>query len=147
MRSYGLIIIALAAGILCAAPARADHHPVIAVPGNPGAPVIIDGQIATWALVEGDWGLYRPGEVTPVIIHPYVPADGHSHTRGYYPSTGKRPRSGRVEVIPPANRRLPPQAESYYRYWSNGAPPVPAQIEYPAPLPPVILAPRVRARN
>ena len=65
----------------------------------------------------------------------------------YYPFAGKAPRSGRLEIIPSANRRLPPRAESFHRYWSNDAPPVPAQTEYPAVVPPVILAPRVRGLN
>jgi hypothetical protein len=141
------IILALAAGILCAAPAHADHQPVIAVPGHPATPVIIDGQDATWAVVEGDWGLYRPGHATPTIFQPYAPDIDHWHTRSYYPFTGKRPRSGRLEIIPPANRRLPPRAESFHRYWSNDAPAVSVQTDYPPVLPPVILAPRVRSLN
>jgi hypothetical protein len=142
------IIIAVAAGILCATPARADHQPALVVPGRPDVPVVIDGYDASWAVVEGDWGLYRPGHLTPAVIYPYLPSNDHWHTRGYYPFTGKRPRSGRHEIIPPANRRLPPRAESFHRYWSNDAPPVPAQMEYPlfAP-PPIIVAPRVRSLN
>ena len=146
MRSHA-IIFALAAGILHAAPARADHQPVIAVPGNPSTPVIIDGRDASWAVVEGDWGLYRPGHVTPAVLHPYASGNDRWHTRSYYPFAGKAPRSGRLEIIPSANRRLPPRAESFHRYWSNDAPPVPAQTEYPAVVPPVILAPRVRGLN
>ena len=140
------IIMAIAAGILCANLAHVDHQPVIAVPGNPSMPVIIDGNDATWAMVEGDWGLYRAGHAAPTVFYPSVPSRWHANT--YYPFTGKRPRSGRLEVIPSANRILPPPAESYYRYWSNDAPPVPAQTEYPAFVPPpVILAPRVRRLN
>lgn len=139
MRFHG-IIFALAAGILCATPARADHQPMIAVPGNPAVPVIIDGQDASWAVVEGDWGLYRPGHATPTVFYPYELGADRWHPRNYYPFTGKRPRSGRLEVIPPANRRLPPRAESFHRYWSNDAPPVPVQTDYP---PSVILAPQL----
>ena len=147
MRFHG-IIFALAAGILCATAARADHMPVVAVPGNPTTPAIIDGYDASGAVVEGDWGLYRPGQVAPTVFYPYAPGVDPWSPHGYYPRTGKRPRSGRLEVIPPTNRRLPPQAESYHRYWSNDGPPVPAQTEYPAYAPPaVIVAPRVRGRN
>jgi hypothetical protein len=147
MRFHGTII-ALAAGILCATPVRADHQPVIAVPGNPTTPVVIDGRDASWAMVEGDWGLYRPGHATPTVFYPYAPSIDRWRRNSYYPSTGKRPRSGRLEIIPPANRRLPPRAESFYRYWSNDGPPVPAQIESPAFVPPpVILAPRLRSFN
>jgi hypothetical protein len=146
MRSLA-IIFALAAGILHAAPARADHQPVIAVPGNPSTPVIIDGRDASWAVVEGDWGLYRPGHVTPAVLSPYARGNDRWHTRSYYPFAGKPPRSGRLEIIPSSNRRLPPRAESFHRYWSNDASPVPAQTEYPAVAPPVILAPRMRSLN
>ena len=141
------VIFALAAGMLCATAARADHQPAIAVPGNPGTPVIIDGRNASWAVVEGDWGLYRPGHVAPAVFYPYAPGSDHWQTRSYYPFTGKRVRSGRLEVIPSANRRLPPRAESFYRSWSTDSPPVPAQTDYPAVVPPVILAPRVRGLN
>ena len=142
-----MMILAFTAGILCATPARADHQPVIAVPGNPSTPVIIDGQDASWAVLEGDWGLYRPGHATPTVFYP-LPAIDQGHPRSYYPFTGKRPRSGRLEIIPPANRRLPPKAESFYRYWSNDGPAVSVQTDYPAYVPPpVILAPRVRSLN
>ena len=47
--------------------ARADHQPVIALPGNPQVPVVIDGVPATGALVSGDWGLYAPGRVVPEV--------------------------------------------------------------------------------
>ena len=141
------MIFAFAAGILCATPARADHQPVIVVPGNPSTPVIIDGQDASWAVVEGDWGLYRPGHATPTVFFP-APYIDQGNPRSYYPFTGKRPRSGRLEIIPPANRRLPPKAESFYRYWSNDGPPVPAQTEYHVmPPPAVIVAPRINGKN
>ncbi len=148
MRVHG-IIIALAAGIggiMYAAPARADHQPVIAVPGNPQVPVIINGHDASWAMVEGDWGLYRAGQVSPTVYYPYLPTIRPWHPRGYYPFTGKRPRYGRKEIIPPANRPMPPRAEGYHRYWSTGGSFVPAQTDYPVAVPPpVIVVPRVRA--
>jgi hypothetical protein len=144
MRLVSTMTFALLCGCLIGiAPARADHRAVIAVPGNPSTPVIIDGQDAPWAVVEGDWG---PGHA-PTVFHPYVSSADHSPPRSYYPFTGKRPRSGRLEIIPPANRRLPPRAESFYRYWSNDGPPVSVQTDHPAVVPPVILAPRVRSLN
>lgn len=143
---HSAAIVAVSGCLLGVAPARADHQPVLAVPGN--GPVVIDGHDASWAVVEGDWGLYRAGHGTPTIYYPYAPSVDRWSARSYYPSTGKRPRSGRDEVIPPANRRLPPKAESFYRYWSNDGPPVPAQTDYPAFIPPpVIVAPRVRSLN
>jgi homoserine O-acetyltransferase len=63
-----------------------------------------------------------------------VPHVGH-----YYPSAGAMPGYGRSEIEPPANRKLPPEAESYYRSWSAQSTP---QIEIPANPPPVIVAPQ-----
>jgi hypothetical protein len=146
LASYATLA-ALCGCLLGVAPARADHQPALVVPGRADVPVIIEGHDAAGAVVEGDWGLYRPGHVTPTVFYPYAPGDNHWYTRGYYPFTGKRPRYGRYEIIPPANRRLPPQAESFHRYWSSDTAPVPAQTEYPAFTPPVILAPRVRSLN
>lgn len=147
--AFSTAIVGLCGCLLGIAPARADHQPALAVPGNPRAPVIIDGYDASWAVVEGDWGLYRAGQVTPTVYYPYALSVDRWHPRSYYPFTGKRPRVGRYEIIPPANRRLPPRAESFYRYWSNDGPPVPVtvQTEYPAVVPPVIVAPRVRSLN
>ena len=132
--------------LLGIAPARADHHPVVAVPGG-NAPVIINGHDASGAVIEGDWGLYRPGHGAVTVFYPYLPSADYWTTRSYYPSTGKRPRYGRYEIIPPANRRLPPQAESYHRFWSTSSDPLPAQVEYSVAPPPVIMAPHVRSRN
>lgn len=142
LSSYASIA-ALCGCLLGIAPAHADHQPVVAV-GN--APVIIGGHDASGAVVEGDWGLYRPGQVTPTVFFPYLPHADRWYTRAYYPFTGHRPRYGRYEIIPPANRRLPPPAESFHRSWSTASDPLPAQIEYPA-TPPIILAPRVRGLN
>lgn len=145
--SYAAFI-ALSGCLFGVAPARADHQPALIVPNRPDVPVIIDGHDASWAVVEGDWGLYRPGHLAATVIYPFPPAADHWSTRAYYPVTGKRPRYGRHEIIPPANRRLPPRAESFHRSWSNDAAPVPAQTDYPAfAPPPIILAPRVRSLN
>jgi hypothetical protein len=149
MRFAKCIIIAIAANAVCAvAPARADHQPAFVVPGRPDVPVIIDGYDASWAVVEGELGLHRPGHVTPFVIYPFPPAVDHWHVRSYFPVTGKRPRYGRHEIIPPANRRLPPPAESFHRYWSSHSQPVPAQTEYPVfEPPPIVLAPRLKSLN
>jgi hypothetical protein len=113
-------IAASAAVLICvtAAMARADHRPVIAVPGNAQAPVIINGADASFAVANGDWGLYAPGRVVPEIYGPVLvypdPAD-----RGYFPATGRRPRYGRQEVNVP--RRVLPRAPDFYREWSTGS--------------------------
>jgi len=109
----------------------------IVVPARPGVPIIINGVDASYAVVEGDWGLERRVHVQPTVyggryIDP-VPNVGH-----YYPSAGHAPGYGRLEIEPPANRRLPKEAESYYRSWSAQSTP---QLEVPAIPPPVIVAP------
>jgi hypothetical protein len=76
------ILFAVGACILCATPARADHRPVTAVPGNPTTPLVIDGQDASWAVVEGDWGLYRPGPLTPTVLAPRAQAELMKILRG-----------------------------------------------------------------
>ena len=111
----------------------------IVIPARPGVPVIINGIDASYAVVEGDWGLERGTHVQPTIyggryIDP-VPHVGH-----YYPSAGLSPGYGRVEIEPPADRKLPPEAESYYRSWSAQSTP---QLEVPANPPPVIVAPQI----
>ena len=58
----------------------------------------------------------------------------------YFPSSGHLPGYGRLEIEPPANRKLPQEAESYYRSWSAQSTP---QIEIPQNPPPVIVAPQI----
>jgi len=133
---------ALAAASLAGigAPARADNAPVIALPGHPDVPVIIDGRDATYRLVVGDWGLHRPGAVPVVVYGPPVccaPPVG-----GYFPSTGRRPRSGRHEFETP--RRVLPPAPAYYREWSAGPGREPATADPPYAPAAVIAAPRGR---
>ena len=48
--------------------ARAQDVAVIAIPGNPEVPVIINGRDASYRVVVGDWGLARPGSV-PVVVY------------------------------------------------------------------------------
>ncbi len=121
-------------------PARADHWPSYVVPARPDVPVIVNGVDASYAVVEGDWGLARPGHMAPLVYGPLL-VPGPYRGRHYFPYTGRRPHYGRREVIPSANRILPPPAESYYRSWST--PPAPG-VQAPASFypPPVIYAPR-----
>ena len=119
--------------------ARADHEPAYVVPGRPDIPVMINGYDASWGVVEGDWGLFRPGAVMPVVIpSPY--AAPLPPARRYFPSLGGVPYVGRYEVEPPVNRVLPPPAESYHRSWSSQSDNQQPVTEYP-PMPPVIMAP------
>lgn len=124
--------------------AFADSGGVIAVPGKPGVPVMINGRDATYAMVEGDWGLSRGVHVQPTVYGGWdryeAPPVGH-----YYPSLGRRPGYGRLEIQPPANRKLPQPAESFSRSWSAQSAP-PALQPVPENPPAVIVAPEVSPR-
>ena len=113
----------------------------IVIPGRAGVPVIINGVDASYAVVEGEWGLGRNEQVQPTvyggrIIDP-VPNVGH-----YYPSAGHLPGYGRLEIEPPAGRRLPQPAESYHQSWSAQSAPLPAQSDVPVNPPAIIYAPQ-----
>jgi hypothetical protein len=121
--------------------AFADSGPVIVIPGRAGVPIIINGIDASWAVVEGDWGLAKGVHVQPTVYGGrYVdltPNVGH-----YYPSAGHQPGYGRLEIEPPANRRLPQPAESYHQSWSAQSAPPQTQPQVPLYPPPVIVAPQ-----
>jgi hypothetical protein len=118
-------------------PALAADGFDIVIPGRLGVPIIINGQDVSYAVLEGDWGLARGIHVQPTAfggryIDP-TPRVGH-----YYPSAGASPGYGRLEIEPPANRKLPKPAESFHQSWSaQSAPPAP-QPEVPFYPPPVI---------
>ena len=125
--------------------AHAQTGPVIVVPGRPGVPVTIDGVIVDGAVVYGDWGLARPGHGRILIEGP-VAFMASWDARGYFPATGRAPRSGRYEIEPPAPRR-PRASTSFHRDWSIGSDPRIPVTEYPPfDPPPVVLAPRQRRR-
>jgi hypothetical protein len=107
-------------------PARADNEPVIVIPGRPGVPVYLYGRDISGAVLEGEWGLNRPGVVTPTVIGGGWPHVVYGPAGPFFPSTGRRPRSGRLEVIPPPNRRLPRPAQPYSRSWTSESAPLPA---------------------
>jgi hypothetical protein len=122
-------------------PALAGDGFNIVIPGRPGVPIIINGIDASYAVVEGDWGLAKGVHVQPTIYGGrYVdlePRVGH-----YYPSAGVVPGYGRLEIQPPPNRPLPKPGPSYHQSWSAQSAPQPAQAEVPFYPPPVILAPQ-----
>jgi hypothetical protein len=143
-RAVAALALLLGFGAPGAQPAFADHAPVYVRPAIRGVPVVINRQDASWAVVEGDWGLSRPGHVSPTIIpgHPVFirPLPG-----AYYPQTGRSPRLGRLEIEPPPDRRLPRPAQSYVRSWTTQSPRVPASVtpQYDLrDLPPVTIEPR-----
>jgi hypothetical protein len=116
-------------------PARAsDNAPVIVIPSRPGVPVVINGVDASYAVVEGDWGLARPGHGVITVFggRPLYPNHVYRERNAYHPFYGRAPARGRNEIEPPADRALPPQAESFSRSWSTSSDPLPA-VESPAP--------------
>jgi len=139
---------------LATAPARAEGEgPVIVIPSRPGVPVVINGRDASYAVVEGDWGLSRPGAVPVTVIggSPILPNPVYTRRNSYHPKYGRAPERGRNEVEPPADRALPDPAESFSRSWSTSSDTdtVPATITDPATFPqnfnpPIVVDPRRR---
>jgi hypothetical protein len=112
---------------LAIAPVRADEGPVIVIPSRPGIPVVINGRDASYAVVEGDWGLARPGAVPVTVIggSPLLPTAEYTRRNSYHPKYGRAPLRGRNEVEPPQDRALPDPAESFSRSWSTSSDPQP----------------------
>src|ERR1700688_1049446 len=133
------LALAILIGTTCAA--LADSGPVIVIPGRPGVPIIINGIDASYAVVEGDWGLGKGVHVQPTIYggpHPApVPNCGD-----FFLGAGHLPGYGRLEIEPPANRALPRPAENWYQSWSAQSAPQPVQPEVPLYPPPIIAAPQ-----
>ena len=73
----------------------------IVIPGRPGVPVIINGIDASYAVVEGDWGLARPGHGTITVIGgtPIRPNPVYEPRNSYHPRYGRPPG-------PPSARHL-----------------------------------------
>ena len=104
------ILLALAMVIGTASAALADTAPVLVIPGRPGVPIIINGVDASYAVIEGDWGLAKGEHFTPVIYGGRY-LDSTPNVGHYYPSAGYQPGYGRLEIEPPASRRLPQPAQ------------------------------------
>jgi hypothetical protein len=142
-----------------ASPALAQRAPVIVVPGRLDVPVIMNGVDVSYAVIEGEFGLSRPNMVNPTVIYrpfviplvygPDVEPTKDSAGRGYFPSTGRRPGYGRLEILPPPDRKLPPPAPTFYRSWSSqsGAGPVTDYAPAPYPMPDVVVAPQFGRRT
>jgi hypothetical protein len=146
-RNLKLLLLAGSLLLAAGAPAVADNEPVLVVPGRAGVPVMMYGVDVSGAVIEGEWGLNRPGVVAPTVIMRYWGHDIYETPSAYFPTTGQRPRVGRLEVIPPANRRLPKPAEPYHRSWESHSDPYPATIPAPYDLPPMVLAPQINQRR
>ncbi|SDR95860.1 hypothetical protein [Bradyrhizobium canariense] len=133
--------LALAILIVTALPACASEGFNIVIPGRPGVPIIINGVDASYAVVEGEWGLGKGNPMQPTVYggRPVEPEPPVGH---YYPTLGRTPGYGRLEIDPPSNRTLPKPAESYHQSWSaQSAPPPKTQPEVPFYPPQVIVAP------
>jgi len=124
-------------------PALAQRAPEIVIPGRPDVPVIIDGVNASWGVVEGEFGLDRPGAMTPVIVFRPLQISVPTTAPGYFPKTGKKPGYGRLEINPPPGYTPPPPAPTYYRSWSSQSAPGPATDYAPYPMPPVYVEPTI----
>ncbi len=114
----------------------------VVIPGRPGVPVIINGIDASYAVVEGEFGLGKGVNNLPTVYGGrYI--DAAPNVGHYYPSLGQKPGYGRLEIEPPTNRKLPQPAESYHETWSAHSAPLPATQQPDVPLypPPVIVAP------
>jgi hypothetical protein len=131
MSSRAAIAVGIAVGLsaLAATPVRAgDEGPVFVIPSRPGIPVVINGVDASYAVVEGDWGLARPGAVPVTVIggSPLLPNAVYSRRNSYHPRYGRAPQRGRQEIEPAADRALPDSAESFSRSWLTSSDVTPA---------------------
>lgn len=137
LASIGMVLAGLA--VLPAAPVRAgDEAPSIVIPSRPGIPVVINGVDASYAVVEGDWGLARPGHMPVTVIggSPLLPTPVYRDRNSYHPRYGRPPLRGRREFDPPLDRPLPDPAESFSRSWSTSSDVTPAStrpFEQPQP--------------
>jgi hypothetical protein len=127
LRVSVLSCVALCAGVAASVPAYADTAPVYVIPSRPGIPIIINGRDAAYAVVEGDWGLARPGHMPVTIIGglPPFPSREYMPRNAYHPRYGRPPERGRNEIEPPPDRPLPDPAESFSRSWSSHGGPFP----------------------
>jgi hypothetical protein len=130
--------------IATALPAMAADGFNIVIPGRPGVPIIINGVDASYRVIEGDWGLQSRIHVQPTV-YGGRPIDPVPNVGRYYPSLGHKPGYGRLEVEPPANRKLPQPAPSFQEHWSAKSAPM-GTNDVPMSPPPIIAAPPLDGR-
>jgi hypothetical protein len=144
MRNILSAVLVLVGCVFGAVAVEAADGPVVVIPGKRGVPVIINayGFDASYTIVEGEWGLDRPGVVVPQIVAgPLVYPPPLSY-QPWYPAYGGKPPSGRLEVEPSPNRRLPKPAPSFHQSWGVSSDPLPATLD-PQPQPPMMIAPQI----
>ncbi len=117
-----------------------SNGPVIVIPGRPGVPIIINGIDASYAVVEGDWGLDKGQHVQPTV-YGGRPVELEPNVGHYYPSSGNLPGYGRLEIEPPSNGQ-PQAAQSFHQSWSAQSTPQAPQPVIPPYPPAVIVAPQ-----
>ena len=106
-----------------------DQAPVLVIPGRPGIPVVINGYDASYTIVEGDWGLARPGQVSPVIVNgPLITPARRIYTGHYFPSLGTPSRLWPPRGRAAAGSAAAAPAPSYYREWGAESQQLPATI-------------------
>ena len=128
---------------LVAKPALAQREPEIVIPGKPGGPGMINGIDASWGVVEGEFGLDRPGVVAPTVIYRPLQVSVPYSEPGYFPRSDRKPGYGRLEIVPPPDAPKPPPAPSYFRSWSSQSQPGPVTDYPPYPAPPIVYAPTI----
>jgi hypothetical protein len=134
---YAALLIAISVS-----PAFAQREPVIVIPGRPDVPVFINGIDASWGVVEGEFGLDRPGVTTPTVIYRPLLGSVPYAAPSYFPRDNKRPGYGRLEIEPPPDRALPPPAPSFFRNWSSQSPRGPVTEYAPFEVPGTVITPR-----
>jgi hypothetical protein len=134
MVRWSFILTSGFAVVFAATAVRADSGPVIVIPSRPGIPIVINGQDASYAVVEGDWGLARPGAVPVTVIGgtPVLPNPVYTRRNSYHPRYGRPPPRGRNEIEPPPDRELPEPAENFSRSWSTSSDPTPVNDQGPS---------------
>jgi hypothetical protein len=140
------VAVTLLLAVSCS-PALAQREPEIVIPGKAGVPVIINGVDASWSVVDGEFGLDRPGAMTPVITFRPLLAAVPYEVPGYFPKTGRKPGYGRLEIIPPPDAPKPLPARSYSRSWSSQSAPGPVTDYAPYAMPPVVVEPNFGRRG
>ncbi len=133
--------LALAMMVAMTSAALASEGFDLVIPGRPGVPVLVNGVDISYAVVEGDFGLGKGVHNQRRVFGGRV-AEPDPNVGHYYPSMGLTPGYGRLEIEPPANRKLPKPGPSFHDSWSAHSDPQPAQPEVPFYPPPVIVAPR-----
>jgi len=139
------VVVAVGCWLIAGSAVASETGPVIVVPGRPGVPIMMYGQDVSWAVIEGDWGLARPGYIAPQVIYPlFPPTVGAPLLRRYFPRTGRPPRYGRLERDIP---RAPAPAAPYSRSWGAASQPTPVTIPPPYGMPPVVVTPDTYRRH